>query len=346
METSSHQPNPENILKIGSSFMACKILLTAVKFQLFTKLSAHPDQTALGLKKQLDLNCSERHFYDFMDALTGFGFLTRAGLLENAVYSNSSDTEVFLDKNKPSYIGGILEMMNERLYGFWGNLEEGLKTGKPQNEAKDGVNIFAEIYKDPKILETFVNGMTGVQIGNFMAFSKKFDFSNYKTLTDAGGSAGYLSLMVAKENPHMTCTTFDLPPIDPISNSTIKKFNFEDRVQSVSGDFFSEPIPTADIIVMGNILHDWNEEEKLKLMKNAYDSLPKNGVFVVIENIIDEERKQNVFGLMMSLNMLIETEGGFDYTFNDFSNWGKKVGFKSFKLIPLAGPASAAVAYK
>ncbi|WP_296703263.1 methyltransferase [Algoriphagus sp.] len=346
MENTSSQPNPENILKIGSGFMACKVLLTAVKFKLFTKLSAHPDQTAISLKKQLDLNCSDRHFFDFLDTLTGLGFLTRTGMLENAKYSNSMDSEVFLDSKKPSYIGGILEMMNARLYGFWDNLEEALKTGTQQNEAKHGVNVFEEIYKDPEILETFVNGMTGVQIGNFMAFAKQFDFSNLSTLTDAGGSAGYLSLMVAQENPHMHCTSFDLPPIGPIAESTIKKFHLQDRVQSKSGDFFNEPIPSADMIVMGNILHDWNEEEKILLMQKAYDSLPEGGIFVAIENIIDEDRKQNIFGMVMSLNMLIETVGGFDYTFKDFCCWGEKVGFKSFEIMPLAGPASAAIAIK
>ncbi len=346
MKATSPQPNPENILKIGSGFMACKTLLTAVKFQLFTKLASHPDQSAIALKKQLDLNCTERHFYDFLDALTGLGFLSRQGILESAIYSNSPDTEFFLDKNKPSYMGGILEMMDARLYGFWDNLEEGLKTGKPQNEATHGVNIFEEIYKDPEILENFVNGMTGVQIGNFMAFAKQFDFSSINTLTDAGGSAGYLSIMVAKENPHMSCISFDLPPVDPIAESTIKKFQLEDRVKSKSGNFFTEPIPSADLIVMGNILHDWNEGEKIQLMQKAYDSLPESGIFVAIENIIDEERKNNIFGMLMSLNMLIETEGGFDYTFKDFCRWGEKVGFKSFHLMPLAGPASAAIAYK
>ncbi|WP_339707189.1 methyltransferase [Algoriphagus aquimarinus] len=346
MENTAQQPNPENIWKIGSGFMACKTLLAAVNFQLFTKLAAHPDQSARALKSQLNLNCTDRHFFDFLDTLTGFGFLSRTGILDEALYSNSIDTEVFLDKNKPSYIGGILEMMNKRLYGFWGNLEEGLKTGTPQNEAKHGVNIFKEIYKDPEILENFVNGMTGVQLGNFMTFAKKFDFSPYKTLTDAGGSAGYLSLMVAKENPHMTCTCFDLPPVEPIAKETIKNLHLEDRVKAESGNFFVDPIPAADIIAMGNILHDWDESEKLQLLQKAYDTLPEGGVFVAIENIIDDERKHNLFGMMMSLNMMIETAGGFDYTFIDFNKWANSVGFKSCEILPLAGPASAAIAYK
>ena len=144
----------------------------------------------------------------------------------------------------------------------------------------------------------------------------------------------------------MNCITFDLPPVETVANATIKKFNLADRVTAKSGDFFIESIPNADVIVMGNILHDWNEEEKLALMKKAYNSLPKGGAFVCIENIIDNDRRKNAFGLMMSLNMMIESKGGFDFTFNDFEGWAKQTGFSKAELLPLAGPSSAAIAYK
>ena len=237
-------------------------------------------------------------------------------------------------------------MMNARLYGFWGNLEEGLRTGQLQNEAKNGENLFDAIYKDPEILKVFVQGMTGVQMGGFIALANSFDFSKYKTLTDVGGSAGMLSLMVAKHQPHMTCTTFDLPPIEPIATETIQKFQLSSRVKTAKGDFFADKIPAADIVTMGNILHDWDEETKLMLMKKAYEAIPAGGAFVAIESIIDDERRHNVFGMMMSLNMLIETGKGFDYTFADFTKWAKQIGFKSTSLLPLAGPTSAAIAYK
>jgi hypothetical protein len=298
------------------------------------------------IKKNLNLHCTDRHLYDFLDALTVFGFLTREGILETAVYSNSPDTDTFLDKNKPSYIGGILEMMNNRLYRFWGDLEEGLITGLPQNEAKEGQDFFGLIYQDPNKLREFINAMTGIQMGNFMMFAQKFDFSTYKTLTDIGGSAGLLSLMVAKHQVHMTCTTVDLPPVEPIALATIQQFQLTDRVKVQSGDFFADAFPPADIVTMGNILHDWDEEKKIMLMKKAYEALPKGGAFVAIEGIIDDERKQNAFGMMMSLNMLIETGTGFDYTFADFNRWAKIVGFTSTSLIALAGPSSAAIAYK
>jgi hypothetical protein len=346
MENNSAHPSPANIMQIGTGFWASKILLSAIKFQVFTKLANGKKMSAKEIKTSLSLNCTDRHFYDLLDALTVFGFLKREGLLETAVYTNSLDTDTFLDKNKPTYIGGILEMMNNRLYRFWGDLEEGLLTGLAQNEAKEGQDFFGLIYQDPQKLREFVNAMSGIQMGNFMTFAQKFDFSKYKTLVDIGGSAGLLSLMVAKHQAHMYCTTVDLPPVEPIAAETIQKFQLADRVKTASADFFADAFPPADVITMGNILHDWDEEKKLMLMKKAYEALPQGGAFIAIEGIIDNERKQNVFGMMMSLNMLIETGTGFDYTFDDFNKWAKAIGFKSTALLQLAGPSSAAIAYK
>ena len=346
MEKQANHPSPAAIMQIGTGFWASKILLSAIKFELFTKLAVQKQMSAQDIKTTLGLKCMDRHLYDFLDALTGFRFLRREGLWETAQYSNSLETDTFLDKNKPAYIGGILEMMNNRLYAFWGNLEEGLLTGLPQNEAKKSQDFFGLIYKDENKLREFINAMSGIQMGNFMSFAQKFDFSKYKTLTDVGGSAGLLSIMVAKHQPHMTCTSFDLPPVEPIANETIKRFQLEGRVIAKSGDFFKEGLPHADIITMGNILHDWDEQNKIQLMKKAYEALPDGGAFIAIESIIDDERKENVFGMMMSLNMLIETGTGFDYSFADFNKWAKTVGFKSTVLLPLAGPSSAAIAYK
>jgi hypothetical protein len=346
MDTKMNQPSPATIMQTGTGFWASKILLSAIEFQLFTKLSANNKMAGQDIKTTLNLKCTDRHLYDFLDALTVFGFLQREGLLETAVYSNTPDTDIFLDKNKPSYIGGMLEMMNNRLYSFWGSLEEGLLTGLPQNESKKSEDFFGIIYQDPEKLKGFINAMSGIQMGNFMTFAQKFDFSDYKTLVDIGGSAGLLSVMVAKHQPHMTCTTFDLSPVEPIAMETVQKFGLADRVKTKSGDFFADAFPTADMITMGNILHDWDEEKKMLLMKKAFEALPEGGAFIAIESVIDDERKQNAFGMMMSLNMLIETGTGFDYTFADFNKWAKAAGFTSTSLLPLTGPSSAAVAYK
>ncbi len=346
MEQQGNHPTPESIMKIGTGFWASKILLSAVKFELFTTLAQRESMTAIEIKTHVGLQCTDRNVYDFLDALTALGFLDREGLLETSRYSNNINTDFFLDKNKPTYIGGILEMLNNRLYNFWGNLEEGLLTGLPQNEAKSGGNLFEVLYSDADRLKSFIHAMSGIQMGSFIAFAQKFDFSKSTTLVDIGGSAGLLSLMVAKHQAHMNCTSWDLAAVQPIANETIQQFQLHDRVKTANGDFFKDEFPNADIIVMGNILHDWDEETKLMLMKKAYAALPTGGVFVAIEGIIDDERRKNVFGMMMSINMLIETGTGFDYTFADFNRWAKEVGFTSTSLLQLAGPTSAAIAYK
>ena len=346
MEKTTRQPNPSNIMQIGLGFWASKVLLTAVNAGLFTHLVKKP-LSLKEIKALFDWNCMDRHASDFLDTLYALKFLIREGIGETAIYSNTVDTDFFLDKQKSSYIGGILEMANNRLFRFWANLDDAMKTGKLQNEAANNdENLFEAIYKSPKKTREFIHAMTGIEVGNFIAFASKFDFSNYKTLCDIGGSGAMLSIQVAMQNPHISCNSFDLPVIEPVALENITHFHLSDRIKTTVGDFFEDTFPKADVIVMGNILHDWSEGRKLILIKKAYDALPEGGAFVAIENVIDNQRSQNVFGLTMSLNMLIETEEGFDYTLSDFENWTIQAGFKTAEQIPLAGPSSAVIAYK
>jgi hypothetical protein len=144
----------------------------------------------------------------------------------------------------------------------------------------------------------------------------------------------------------MTFNTFDLPPVGPLAQQHINDAGMGERINVVSGDFFADDLPPADVVTMGNVLHDWNLEKKKFLIKKAWDALPEGGAFVAIENLIDDARRENAFGLLMSLNMLIEFGDAFDYTGANFREWCTEAGFTRFDIIPLAGPTSAAVAYK
>ncbi|UKM66541.1 acetylserotonin O-methyltransferase [Flavobacteriaceae bacterium GSB9] len=339
-----NQINPSKIMQIGMGFWASKTLLTAVNMELFTHL-ANGSLSGKAIKNKLGLN--ERSLFDFLDTLVALGFLHRSGLKENALYSNSDDSDLFLDKNKPSYIGGILEMSNNRLYPFWNDLETCLKTGKPQNETKNGGKpVFEAIYAHEDRLREFIHGMGGVQAGNFMKLAHDFDFSKYNTLCDIGGSGANLSIHIAKNHSHMKCISFDLDPVSPIAKKNVEAFGLSDRIEVRSGDFFIDELPQADILTMGNILHDWGYEDKIMLIKKAYNALPDGGALIVIENIIDDQRNKNAFGLLMSLNMAIETDQGFDFTASDFNQWAKEAGFDQTRVIPLVGPSSAIIAIK
>ena len=288
-----------------------------------------------------------RGISDFFDALVAMKFLEREGDGASARYSNTPLTALYLDRNNPRYIGGILEMLNARLFEFWNDLPEALRTGKPQNEIKHGdKGMFEELYADPARLEQFLGGMTGLSRLNFEAFSKKFDFSRFKNLCDVGGATGLLSIEVTKRHPHMRCVSFDLAAVEPIAVRGIAASGLSDRIITASGDFFTDPLPKADVITMGMILHDWNLERKKQLIRAAYEALPAGGAFVAIEALIDDARRENLFGLLMSLNMLIEFGDAFDYSGADFQSWCREAGFQRFEVIHLFGPSSAAIAYK
>ena len=337
--------NPKKMFELAFGFMSSKTFLTAVKLEVFTfigekKLSAEE----IRAKTKIDKTC----IFDFLDTLHALGMLNREGLRKDALYSNTPETSAFLDKNKPSYLGGIIEMFNDRLYPFWNDLEEALKTAKKQNEGKSGHNgdVFDYLYKDTSKLTQFIDAMTAIQYVPFQFFATKFDFNPYKTLCDVGGAAGILSVHVALQNPHMQCMTFDLPEVEKCATACIEKYKVQDKVKVMSGDFFKDPIPKVDVITMGNILHDWGEEKKMKLIKTAYDALPENGAFVALEGFIDDERQTNVPGLLMSLNMKIETGDGFNMSYADFQEMCKKVGFSRFEFLHLTDVTQAAIAYK
>jgi hypothetical protein len=341
---SAAPPDPSHIMQVGMGFWPSKTVLSAVELGLFTQLR---DSALTGEEVGERLGLHPRAIYDFLDALVALRILDRDGTGPDARYRNTPDTAAFLDRDSPMYVGGILEMANARLYPFWGDLTEALQTGEPQNEVKhSGKAMFEELYSDPDRLEQFMKAMQGVSLGNFHALAEKFDFSRYETVCDVGGATGLLCTILAQRHPHLRCTTYDLAPVAPIAERAVAAAGVADRVSVATGDAFAEPLPRADVITMGLILHDWNLEKKMQLIRAAYDALPEGGAYIVIENLIDDERCENVFGLMMSLNMLIEFGDAFDYTGADLAGWCSEVGFRSFEVVPLAGPSSAGIAYK
>jgi len=334
------EPRPDHILEVGLGFWASKALLSAVEMELFTELSKHP-QDLESLQGRLGLH--PRSARDFLDALVALKFLER----RDGRYYNTPSTDLFLDKRKPSYIGGVLEMANHRLYPFWGHLTTALRTGLPQNEARNGgQNIFEALYAEPSRLKEFLKAMTGLSHGSNLAVARKVSWDKYRSALDVGTAQGDLISQVALANPHIEGIGFDLPEVGPIFEEYIEENNLSGRVKFAAGSFLDRPLPKADVVMMGHILHDWNLEVKRMLVRKAYEALPAGGAFIVYEAIIDNDRSSNIFGLLMSLNMLIETNDGFDYTGADCAGWMKEAGFRETRLEHLVGPDSMVIGIK
>jgi SAM-dependent methyltransferase len=333
------QPTPDTIMQLGLGFWGSKALLSAVGLGLFSELAEGPLE-AEALRERLGLH--ERSATDFFDALVALGMLER----EDGRYANTTETDLFLDRAKPSYIGGLLEMADARLYGFWGSLTEGLRTGEAQNEAKVGEDFFGVLYSDPQRLAQFAKAMSAVSTGAAHAIAAKFPWQEHGSVVDLGCAEGTVPAHIALAHEHVTGGGFDLPPLEPIFHEFVGGLGLSDRLSFTPGDFFADPLPEADVFVMGHILHDWDLEQKRVLLRKAYDALPDGGALIVYDAIIDDDRRSNAFGLLMSLNMLIETEGGFDYTGADCRGWMEEAGFRESRVEHLVGPDSMVVGLK
>lgn len=338
----ANPPGPEHIMQIGLGFWASKTLMSAVEMGVFTELAKKPEDLET-LRGRLGLHPRAAH--DFLDTLTALGLLQRA----DGKYSNTPATDLYLDKHKPSYIGGILEMANQRLYGHWSHLTEALRTGRQQNESKeagDGKSPFEALYADPARLKNFLAAMTGISRGSNLAIARQIPWSQYQTFADVGTAQGDLAVQIAVANPHLNGIGFDLAEVGPIFEEYAERHGLNGRLRFVSGNFFEDQMPKVDVITMGHILHDWNLEEKKMLLRKAYEAISPGGAVVVYDAIIDDDRSKNAFGLMMSLNMLVETPGGFDYTGADCMGWMKEAGFREARLEHLVGPDSMVVGTK
>ncbi len=336
----SDQPTPEKILQTGLAFWPSKTLLSAIEIGVFTELAGGPQpfDALIGT-----LRLHPRSARDFLDTLVALGFLTRDG----DCYANGPDSDLFLDRSKPSYVGGMLEMANSRLYPFWGHLTEALRTGQPQNEIKQGgPGLFEALYADPARLKEFLGAMTGLSHGANQTIARNFPWRDYQTFVDVGTAQGDLAAQIARVNPHLRGIGFDLPEVAPIFQHYVTAVGVNDRVTFKSGNFFEDAFPKGDVVLMGHILHDWDLPAKTMLIKKAFEALPPGGALVVYEAIIDDDRSKNAFGLMMSLNMLIETPGGFDYTGADCAGWMRAAGFTSTRIEPLVGPDSMVIGIK
>lgn len=337
-------PTPDHIMRIASGYGVSRVFLAAVGLGLYTRLAQGP-MTLDEILQEYGLQ--RRPAMDFLDLLVSVDLLGRDGDGPGARYRNTEATAAFLDRKQPGYVGGIIELWDKRNYRFWDDILEGVRTGRALNETKhSGTSFFETLYAQPDMLEAFMEGMKGSSVHNFEALARAFPFERYGSLLDVGGADALLSRCVAAVHRQLRCTSFDLPAVTEIAARKITADGLGDRIEAVAGDFFAGPLPQADVITMGMILHDWNLERKKELVQKAYEALPEDGAFIAIEALIDDARRHNSFGLFMSLNMLMEFGDAFDFTGAEFIDWCRAAGFRRFEIIPLEGPSSAAIAYK
>lgn len=329
----------ERIVELGLGFRAAKALLSAVELDLFTELAGAP-LAGEALRERLGLH--QRGARDFFDALVALRLLER----RDGVYHNTPETARYLDRNQPGYVGGFLQFANARMFPAWGLLTEALRTGQPQTGVKDGEDLFDAEYQDPGSVARYARAMTGASLPVAAALARRFRWTDARTFIDVGAAEGAIAVEIAKAHPHLTGGGFDLPALQRPFEAYVERNDLAHRLRFYSGDFLTGPLPAADVLVMGHILHDWNLQVKRALLAKAHDALLPGGTLIVYDQMIDDERRENLAGLLMSLNMLVRTRGGFDYTGAECVQWLREAGFAHARREQLGGPFSMVTGVK
>ncbi|MGX2998806.1 methyltransferase [Streptomyces sp. JNUCC 64] len=333
-------PPIDPLMELASGFMASKVLLVAARIGLFTQLAEQP-LSGEELRERLGLH--PRASRDFFDTLVALGVLERGP----EGYRNSDAADYYLVRDRPAYAGGFLEMNDSRTYGLWGDLEAALRTGEPQNgSTEDDDGMYADLYADPERLNVFQGAMTGLSMGSAQALAEVFDWSPYRTVVDVGCAEGAVLTELLRRHPHLSGTGFDLPAVGPCFDRRLDASGLGDRLDFRPGDFFADPLPRADVLVLGHIISGFSRSKARTLLEKAYEALPEGGSLIVYESLLDDERRENVSGLLMSLTMLLETPGGFEYTGPECQEWLAATGFRESRVRHLSGPESMIVAVK
>ena len=329
----------EHILDIAFAFRKSKALLSAVELRLFDVLAEGP-QSAHDLTGRLGLH--GRGARDFLDALVALKLLDRD---EEERYSNAPACSTYLDPRQPTYIGGLLEYLNARMYRTWDCLTPALLQGKAQC-GPAAARGFQNYYADGATLALFLKGMTGGSRLVARSLAEKFPWKAHRTVFDIGTAQGGVLVEIAMAHPHLTGGGFDLPNVQLAFEAYVAEHGLNSRLVFQPGNFFEDSLPYADVFVMGRILHDWDIPSRKLLLAKAYATLPRGGELVVHETFIDDSRRDRAHSLLASLNMLIQTDGGSEFTEEECMTWMREVGFDETYLVPLAAKHTAVVGKK
>ncbi|MFI0424364.1 methyltransferase [Spongiactinospora sp. 9N601] len=334
MATDTSIGTPADIFRLGSMYAMSKVVLTAVEIDLFTALKDGP-ATAAELCDRLGLH--PRATGQWLDVLVTTGLLRR----EDGRYGNGPAAARFLVKGAPAYVGGFLSRSGEMLYPAWGRFTDTLRTGAPQ--ANDG--DFRALVDDPAFLDRFLTMMDSLSGHLGPELAKVHDWTACDSVADIGGARGNLMSHLVRAHGHLKGMVFDLPQMEPRFDAHLAALGLTGRAAFVPGDFFKDPLPQADALIMGHVLHDWAEDERRMLIGKAHAALAPGGQLLIYDRMIDEE-PADADNLLVSLHMILTTTDGTEYTAGECQAWLREAGFKEIAVKPLGRTDTLVIATK
>jgi hypothetical protein len=308
---------PAGILRLGNAFCDAQALLTATELDLFSCLHGGP-ATEEEIRQRLGLH--GRGLGDLLALLTALGLLERD---EDGSYGNAAGADRYLVRGSDNYIGGFLIRAKRNLYPAWGNLDEALRTG-----SKQSAGDFAEVTRRPELLKQFIGMMDALTQQLAPELSKAIDWSVYGSVLDVGGCRGNLAGHLVKAHPHLTGKVFDLPAMRPHFDEHIAGMGLTGALTFHGGDFFRDGLPSADVVVLGHVLHDWDRQQRAELIGKTFAAVNPGGLLLVYDRMLSEGPGL-VENLVISLDMLLVTDGGSEYPAEEIHEHARAAGFDS-----------------
>ncbi|MDT3687964.1 MAG: methyltransferase [Pseudorhodoplanes sp.] len=325
-------PSPLRLMELSSGFWAFKTLAAAHELGLFGLLSGGRSITAGDLSQTLKIHPRPAEML-----LTGCAAL---GLLagEDGRYRNTALSEAYLVPGQPYYFGGWVEMADKRLYAGWGKLAEALRTNRPTTWNPDTQSSLFD-GEDAKMLALFWEAMHSLSIMTAGALGRAYDFGRYRRLLDIGGGSGAFDIALCTQYPALHAAVFDLPHVVAIAERNVAKAGLSARIEGIGGSFFGAFPDGYDLHLFSMIMHDWDVDKNRTLLRRSYETLAPGGAVVISELLVNDEKTGPASAALMSLNMLIETEGR-NYTASEYTAWLAEAGFRDIETVRFDAPGA------
>jgi acetylserotonin O-methyltransferase len=332
--------NPAPVLDLINAFRRSKTMFTAVSMGIFDRLEeSASDSTTLARELRAHQDALER----LLDACVGMDLLEKQG----ANYSNSPLGKTFLTRSSPHTLTGYILYSDRALYALWGNLEAAVREGTHRWGQTFGgdVSLFENFFRTEEAQGDFLSGMNGVGMLSSPAVVAAFDLSCFRHIVDLGGGTGHLALTACQRYPELRGTVFDLPPVVFTARKYVERSPYRNRIAMIAGDFFSDPLPEADLYSLGRILHDWSPPKIRSLLAKICKSLPPGGALLVAEKLLNDDKSGPSSATMQSLNMLVCTEGK-ERSFSEYRLLLREAGFTKIEARVTTSPLDAILAVK
>jgi O-methyltransferase domain/Dimerisation domain len=311
----------DRALRFGAGVWQAGLVYAALELGLFAALAAGPCSRA-GLVERLRLH--PRGAADFCDALVSVGLLDR----RRDLYANSAIASIAFVPTSATYIGDLMRPSDERRWATWHELVDALRTGGPQPGTAASRSFSTEGI-DEDLMAASVRRMTCFSMNTALALSEKYDWTGCQSVADIGTGEGIVAVEVGTRHPHMKVIGFDLPGLRKWFEPHIRRRGLDGRAAFHSGDFFRDQLPGAEVLVLSHILHDWSVDQRRELLSKAFAALPSDGTVIVCDAMIDNARRRKTASLLLSLNMLMQTPEGGEYTPAQCGEWLRAAGFRS-----------------